>query len=84
MRELTEREMDQVNGGFLFQALGSCIAGAVSQNRGVLGGIMGCAGATASGLTFTLAAMSGPIGGAVMFMAGVGLSYATYRGISSF
>lgn len=79
MRELTMQEMEQVSGGFLLQAAGSCAAGAVTQSNGALGAVMGCAGGTASGLAFTLAVMSGPVGAAALFTVGVGLAYATYQ-----
>ncbi len=79
MRELTMQEMEQVSGGFLLQAAGACAAGAVTQNNGALGGIMGCAGGTASGLAFTLAVMSGPVGAVALIGVGVGIAYATYQ-----
>ena len=79
MRELTVQEMDQVSGGFLLQAGASCTVGAVTQDNGWLGGIMGCAGGTASGLAFTMAAMTGPVGAVALFGVGVGVAYATYK-----
>ncbi len=77
MRELTMQEMEQVGGGFLTQAAASCTVGAVTQDNGVLGGILGCAGGTASGLAFTMMAFTGPVGAVAMFGVGVGIAYAT-------
>lgn len=79
MRELTIDEMEHVSGGFLGQAAASCTVGALSQDNGVLGGIMGCAGGTASGLAFTMMAFTGPVGAVAMFGVGVGIAYATYQ-----
>ncbi len=40
---------------------------------------MNCAGGTASGLSFTLALMTGPVGMVAFTAAGVDIAYATHR-----
>ena len=79
MRELTISEMEQVSGGaFAHAATAGCIAGAVSSND-PLGGIMNCAGGAATGLAFSLAIMSGPIGFVAWTAVGVGVAYVNHQ-----
>ncbi len=81
MRELTAVEMEHVNGGFFIGgAIAGCGTGAVAQDNGALGGVMGCAGGTAASLAISLVPLAGPLGAIALIVLAVGIGYATYRG----
>ncbi len=80
MRELTIDEMEQVSGGFLGVGVAAgCGTGAVTQDNGVLGGIMGCAGGTASSLALAMVPFTGPLGAVALVGVAIGIGYATYK-----
>jgi len=84
MRELTAVEMEHVNGGFFIGgAIAGCGTGAVAQDNGALGGVMGCAGGTAASLAISLIPLAGRPGAIALIGLADGIGDATSRGQAS-
>ena len=73
-------EMEQVSGGFFVPGVvAGCTAGAATQDNGVLGGIMGCAGGAMASLALAMVPFAGPTGVLALVGLSVGAAYTTYR-----